>query len=190
MTAPHRQKKHDRLTYGHPATKAEIECDFALGSLDRVATQMDQNWGVDRLVELMPPDIAAKYGARMAELNAAIDAQDPAAANALVSKLIANLRRMDEIAREAGHAPLSPDVWTYDIDGFRFGLLKEGGDWAAAQKAMPGLVMFTPREVAHALQAYRGMVADVKAAFPGAQVTAIRKPTELEASLEDEIPWI
>ena len=188
MTSPNRHKKHDRLTYG-AATAAEVECDFATGPLDRVAVEMDKRWGVDRLVELQTPEVARKYGARMAELNAAIAANDPAQTAATVAILIANLRRMDQLATEAGHETLAADVWTFDVDGFRFGLLREGGDWPAAQSAMPGLTLFTPREVANALSAYRGIVADAKAAFPGAQITAVRKRTELEESLDDELPY-
>ena len=188
MTAPNRHRKHDRLTYGG-ASAPEIECDFATGPLDRVATQYDRVWGVDRLVELQTPEVARKYGTRMAELNEAIAKSDGAATAAVVAILIANLHRMNEIAIAAGHKPLQPDVWTFDVDGFRFGLMREGGDWPAAQAAMPGLTLFSPREVANALSAYRGMVADVKTAFPGAQITAIRKRTELEESLNDELPY-
>jgi hypothetical protein len=188
MTAPHRQKKHDRLTYGSQVTPKEIACDFALGPLDRVAMDMDRIWGVDRLVELQTPAVAAKYGARMAELNAAIVASDPESTAAVVAILIANLRRMDALAREAGHQPLQPEVWTFDVDGFRFGLMREGGDWPAAQAAMPGLALFSPREIANALKAYRGLVADAKRAFPGREAKP-RQRTELEESLNDEIPY-
>jgi hypothetical protein len=42
-----------------------------------MAFAMDKKWGVDRLVELVSPDMAERYGAAMAKLNAAIDARDP-----------------------------------------------------------------------------------------------------------------
>lgn len=188
MTAPHRQRNHDRLAYGSIVSAADIACDFALGPLDRTATNMDMLWGVDRLIELQAPAVAAKYGARMAELNIAITASDATATAATAAILIANLHRMDALAREAGHAPLAPEVWTFDVDGFRFGLMRDGGDWPAAQAAMPGLVLFGPREIANALKAYRGLVADAKAAFPGSEASP-RQRTELEESLNDEIPF-
>lgn len=189
MTAPHRQKKHDRLTYGHPATKAEIECDFALGPLDRVATQMDQIWGVDRLVALQSPTVAAKYGARMAELNAAISACDPEAAAKVVSILIANLHRMNELALEAGHKPIIAELWEAEIDGFHFGILRDADAWPAARAQRPGLTIFNMREVANALKSYGDLVVAAKQAFPGAQVAAVRQRTELEESLDDEVPF-
>ena len=40
MTRPHRQKKGDRLTYSG-AKPEEIRCDYAVGPLDTVATEMD-----------------------------------------------------------------------------------------------------------------------------------------------------
>lgn len=189
MTAQHRQRKHDRLTYGRPVTQAEIECDFACAPLDRVAVDMDRLWGVDRLVELMPPDIARKYGARMAELNAAIDAHDADAVTALVGKLIANMHRMGAIAREAGHAPLVPDLIEFQLDGKTCAILRDGGDWAAAKAQRPDVRTYTLTEVANALAHYGGMVAAVKDAFPVATVSAVRNRTELEESLDDEIPF-
>jgi hypothetical protein len=49
--------------------------------------------------------------------------------------------------------------------------------------------VFTLREVANALDAYGQSVAAIKDQWPGAQVSAVRKPTPLEAELEDSIPF-
>ena len=180
MTAPHRQRKHDRLTYSG-AKQSEIECDFALGPLDRVAVAMDRKWGVDRLVELQTPEVARKYGARMAELNAAV------AATAAI--LIANLRRMDELATAAGHKPLTPDLWEFELNGRVVAIMRETGDWRAAQAMRPGVTIYSMREVAIALEAKADWVDRIKATFPGAAITAVRETTELEAALDDEIPF-
>ena len=188
MTAPHRQRKHDRLTYSG-AKQSEIECDFALGPLDRVAVEMDRKWGVDRLVELQTPEVARKYGARMAELNAAVAADDPAAVAATAAILIANLRRMDELATAAGHKPLTPDLWEFELNGRVVAIMRETGDWRAAQAMRPGVTIYSMREVAIALEAKADWVDRIKATFPGAAITAVRETTELEAALDDEIPF-
>ena len=183
MTAPHRKKKHDRLTY-RGASAADIECDFALGPLDRIAVEMDRKWGVDRLPELMPPDVARKYGAAMAHLDACIAESKPAETAAAADNCIRGLRRMDEIAEAAGHQPLTPDVWEFEMDGQVIGIIRETGDWRAAEAMRPGVKLYTMRQVANAL-AYRDAWPDRIAK----DAAAPRPKTELEKSLNDEIPW-
>jgi hypothetical protein len=73
---PERKKKHDPML--HPAASREsIECDIALAAFDRASREMDKAWGVDRLVELVSPDIAKRWGQAMADLNEAIISNDP-----------------------------------------------------------------------------------------------------------------
>ena len=67
---PSRQKLEDRLTSPSAASPNEVACDLALGSLDRMAREMDRKWGVDRLPDLVSPEMAAKYGSAMGKLNA------------------------------------------------------------------------------------------------------------------------
>ena len=72
-TKPRRQRSADRVLH-RDVTAVQIKCDFALAPFDRMANEMDHKWGIDRLVELVPADVAAKYGSAMAKLNQAINA--------------------------------------------------------------------------------------------------------------------
>ena len=45
---PRRERKADRLM-SPDATKAQIECDYAIAPMDRLALEMDRKWGIDRL---------------------------------------------------------------------------------------------------------------------------------------------
>lgn len=188
MTAPNRRKKHDRLTYSG-ASKAEIECDFATGPLDRLTIEMDRKWGIDRLVELQTPEMARKFGAAMAHLNACIEKQDPAETVGAVANVMKGLQAMDRLATEAGKTPLVPDLWEFELDGRKVAIIRETGDWRAAETMRPGVTIYTMREVAVALTAKADWVADIKASFAGAEIAAIRQRTPLEESLDDEIPW-
>ena len=67
---PGRQKLEDRLISPSAASPEGIGCDMALGGLDRMAREMDRKWGVDRLPDLVSPEMAAKYGSAMGKLNA------------------------------------------------------------------------------------------------------------------------
>lgn len=191
MTAaarPHRQRKGDRITYSG-ASGAEIQCDFAIAPMDRLALDMDRKWGIDRLPELVTPALAAKYGAAIAHLNASIAAADPTATAAAAENCVKGLRAMDAEAARLGHQPITPVVWEHERDdGTRFGVIRETGDWPAAQAAFPGLTLYTLREVANAMAAYSQSVAKVKDAFPGAEIVAIRTRSIIEEYLDDEIP--
>lgn len=185
---PFRQKKHDRLiTPG--ASSAEIAADFAAAPFDKAMRDAERTWGIDRLPELVSPDLAAKFGRAMAILNEALDSGDADKAAAAAQNCVKGIAAMDAAARAAGHQPLNPDFWEYDLDGFRFVVIREAAEWPAVAAQRPGWSIYSLREVANALQHYGASVAAVKAAFPGAEVTAIRKPTALEESLEDQIPY-
>lgn len=189
MTKPYRQNKVDRLI--NPGAKPhEIRCDYAVAPLDRVALDMDRKWGIDRLPSLVAPAMAEKYGAAMAHLNSAIDENDPAKVADAANNCMRGLAAMDAAATAAGHKPITPLVWEYELDGNRFGVVQSSGDWPAVAVTHPGLTTYTLREVALALASYKNALPineSVKAAFPGAQISAVRTP--LEISLDDEIPY-
>jgi hypothetical protein len=185
---PRRERKSDRLI--HPgATATQIKCDFALAPFDKIARDMDHKWGIDRLVELVPADVAAKYGSAMAKLNAAIDAQDPDEVATRASVCVRGMQAMDQIASQAHGEPPTAQVWVVEADGYAFGLMRDPRAWQRAQEAYPKLELITEREMVLALTMYRRslakeMIDAAKAAFPGAEVTAIR-----DMELEDDIPF-
>ena len=182
MTRPRRQKKHDRLTYGG-APVAEIQCDMATAPFDKAMRDMEAKWGVDRLPELVSTDTAEKWGMCMGRLNEAIAKPDPTETKQWVEVCLRGLAKMDAEAA-ATHAPSSPDVWEYEYQGHKFGIIADGREWPAAQAERPDLTIYSMQEVAVALQAHNQSVVEVKAAFPGAEITAIRKKVT-----DDPIPF-
>lgn len=185
---PYRQKKHDRLiTPG--ASANEIAADFAAAPFDHAMREAEKTWGIDRLPELVSPDLAAKFGKAMAVLNDALDRGDPEAAAAAAANGVKGIQALDAAARAAGHQPLKADFMEFDLDGFHFVVVRDAAEWPAAAAERPTAAIFTLREVGNALKHYGASVAAVKAAFPGAEVTAIRQPSKLAEELEDNIPW-
>lgn len=190
MTArPHRQNKGDRLI--HPGASAdEIRCDHALAPFDRAAREMERLWGVDRLPELVSPATAAKFGSAMAFLNDAINANDAQRCADASANCIKGLAVMDAEARALGHNPAPAEVWLYEHDGHRFGVIRETGDWTTLQDSLPGVTLYSMREIALAMASYKSAlptIAAVKAAFPGAQIARVR--SDLERELDDELPF-
>lgn len=187
-TKPRRQRSADRVLH-RDVTAVQIKCDFALAPFDRMANAMDHKWGIDRLVELVPADVAAKYGSAMAKLNQAIDDQDPDEVAVRASVCIRGMQAMDQIATQDHGEPPTAQVWVVEADGYSFGLMRDPRAWQRAQEAYPKLELITEREMVLALTMYRRslakeMIDAAKAAFPGAEVTAVRN-----MELEDDIPW-
>lgn len=185
---PRRQRKGDRLL-APGASKSEIMVDHAIAPFDRAARDMERKWGVERLPELVPPDMAKKFGGAIAHLNACIEQGDPDAVAAAAANCIRGLNAMDAAATAAGHTPPGT-VAEYDLDGFHFGIVADAGDWTAIDR--PGMQIFSMREIAIALKAQFGKPVEiVKAEFPGATVTNInpKTRTKIERELDDEIPF-
>lgn len=188
MTRPMRHRKDDRLM-NSALTREEVECDLATGPFDRMCRAMDAKWGQDRLPELVAPETAVRWGTAMANLNAAIAGNDPALVVARVNACLRGFAAMDSEATAAGHQPITPEAWEFEMDGKTCALLRDDAAWPAYAAQRPGVRIYSLREVANALAAYGQTVAAVKDAFPGAMVSAVRKPTPLEADLEDTIPF-
>ena len=185
-----RQKKSDRMLW--PGTpQEEIMVDYALAPFDEVSRAMDRKWGVDRLVELVSVETAQKFGSAMAKLNAAIDECDPAMAAARAQVCIKGLNAMDAEATKSGAEPASDEVWIIEADGHVFGLMRDARAWQRAQDKFPSVELITEREMVLALLEYKQSVVKasvdaVKAAFPGAEVTALRITKK---EMNDEIPF-
>jgi hypothetical protein len=192
MKPQHRQKFDRLLAPG--ATNAELRCDYAVTPFDRVARDMEAIWGIDRLPGLVGPEMAARFGAAMAHLNDCMNAHDFDKTTAAAANCIKGLHALDAEARRLGHKPASPEVWQFEVDGKLYGLMRDGADWPliAATHSHSHLTLVSMLEVANALSAYRRtspMLAAVTDAFPGAVVTASRKPTPLESDLNDFLPF-
>ena len=68
---PRRGRKGDKII-APGASREQIMCDMAVVAFDRTALERDRKWGIDRLVDLVTPDMAIKYGQALARMNEAI----------------------------------------------------------------------------------------------------------------------
>lgn len=186
---PRRERKGDRLL-NPDARKDEIQCDYGVAPLDRVALEYDRKWGIDRLPELVSTDTASKYGFSIGKLNEALAANDPEQTKAWAAVCIRGLHAMDAEAAKLGRKPASGKYIEGELDGWKFGILLDDAEWQTAQDERPDLKFFTIREAAIALRTKMdtGPIAEIKKAFPGAQVVEHRR-TPLEEMLNDTIPF-
>lgn len=186
----HPRQKFDRLL-APAATAAELRCDYAVAPYDAACRDAERVWGIDRLQELVTPELAARYGAAMAHLNECINEGDAAKVAAAAANCVKGLAAMDAEARKLGHAPAPADVLQFVHEGTRYGIMRRVEDWPPLAAAYPDLTLVSLIEVGNALALYRQgtALAAAHAAFPGAVVTASRPLSALEKELGDEIPW-
>jgi hypothetical protein len=170
---PRRQNKGDRLT-NPGASAVQVQIDYGLAPFDRIARQMEDKWGIDRLPELVSVETADKYGRTIGRLNAAIEADDPDEVKRIAASAIRGLHAMDAEATAAGHTTEAA-FWEIEHDGFRFVILEDERQWPEFQRQNKERVYFTKADVALALKAYseNPMLAAIKGAFPEAEIKSI-----------------
>lgn len=175
----------------HPGASAnDHKIGNTLAPLDRAVGKSEEKWGIDRLQELVSPETAAKWGSALGKLNAAIDAQDTDTLLERVKICLKGLAAMDAEALARGHEPMPNDFMEYEHEGHRFAVIREARDWKTIKAVRPDLTLYSLREVALALQSYKSAlpkIEAIKAAFPGAEITAVR--SKLAEELEDDLPF-
>lgn len=169
-TRPQKRRKPDSLL--EPDMRAiEAQCHAALAPLDRLALRMDTKWGVDRLVELVDPETASKYGSAMGRLNEALRALDAEQCVHMAKVCMRGLKKMDEIAEARNEKP-SELIAEFDFGGTKIGIMQDATDWKPIAEKRPDLTLFSLREVGVALLAAKSnsIVGEIKARFPGAEM--------------------
>lgn len=187
---PARLKKSDRMLSG-PSKVEEQAVQMTLAPFDRAAHEADMHWGIDVLPELVEPEMAQKYGQALGKLNAAIEACDQAEVAKYVGVCVRGIKAMHEAAIAAGRQPVSDEVWTVEINGKVYGLVRDDRMWARLHKQMPGVELLSSREMALAIEVYKrsdtGKLLEAAGqAFPQAEITRMELKSD---SLEDEIPF-
>lgn len=181
--------KTDRLL-NPGATSAEIRCDHAVAPWDRAARAMEEKWGMGKLPGLVSPALSERYGAAVAHMFACMDRGDSAATAAAAENCVKGLAKMDAEAMAAGHKPPSVEAWQIEYEGRKYAIIKDVADWQIAESQYPGWQIVTLREAAVAIHEFKSAIAvanEVKAIFPGAEITAIRSKSKPETPLEDEL---
>ena len=185
---PKREKKSDHFI-SPDARPIESQCHASIAPMDRMALQMDAKWGVDRLVELVSPETASKYGSALGRLNEALRDLNAVAVARIAGVCIRGMVAMDKEATEAGHEA-SPLIGEYDLDGFHFGIVERTEDWKPIAAKRPDLKVFSLREIAVLLKSLQDTPVDkIKEAFPGAAIKSSKLSKAYFDDGGDDIPF-
>ena len=180
MTPRFRRQRPDQITapegIGDPIAEGIAN---ALRPLDRVATEMDERWGVDRLATLVSPDTASRFGSAKAKLDTAIkDNNDAAAVAKRASVMIRGWQAMDAEATAAGAVWSDPQAWVWVDDRDKpHAFVRDTAEAARYGKANPGVTVWTMAEVVRVAASFSekqaDWIANVKDKFPGAAVQRV-----------------
>lgn len=94
-----------------PMAPPEYAIRSIVDGLDQIAAEMERKWGVGRLRLLVGEFLCAKFDAQTVKLDAAIRTNRETYIRAQAEGMKRAWAALDRTATEAGHAPLSPQVW-------------------------------------------------------------------------------
>ena len=162
----------------------------AIAALDAVATRYEEKWGVDRLVKLVPPETASRFGSAKAKLDVAIEADDADEVARRASVLARGWEALDKEATAAGHQPEEVEAWLWrDGDGQPHAFVRDVADAVKYAERHPGVVIWSMPEIVRTASAFAAEVGKLgtaaKATFPGATIVDIRD----KEMPSDELPF-
>jgi hypothetical protein len=158
-----------------------------LDGLDHIALAMERTWGVGRLRLLVSDLLRAKFDAQKDKLEAAIATNCATYIRAQAEGMKRAWAALDQAAREAGHPPLSPEVWecVLPASGALVAVVRTD---AEAHHVCRAMKVFTLAEIGRLIEGLGSAVLEAKRVFPGAAVAAIRS-REINWEKGDEIPF-
>lgn len=169
-----------------------------LDGADQTACEMEAKWGADRLRLLVTPELREKFDRQRYLLNQAIWHGELEDIRREANRMVVAWQALDRAAVAAGARLLDPNVWEIALeDGRIAAIVQDGADAAAVNADGRNVVVYTLDEIARLLSVYPS-VAVVKATFPGATVTAVRRTIsdpldaihDTKAKLDDPLDFV
>jgi hypothetical protein len=182
-----------------------IAAQASIDVADQVATEMEAKWGRGRLRLLVQAELCERFDRQRYLFNQSVWHGDLEMLRREATRMCAAWRKLDQAATEAGAKPLSPEIWELTLADGTVAAIVPDNAHAHAVIADPQyrsgrkLAVYTLDEIGRMLDDYRA-VSQAKLTFPGAEVTAVRRPTgdpldaivdthpHLDAPMNDDMP--
>jgi hypothetical protein len=183
--------RSSRIVDFDPLTDPMAPSDYIIGAaiegVDLFAHEMERKWGVGRLRLLVCDLLRARFDAQKDKLDAAIEANREPYVRAQAEGMRRAWAALDAVATEAGHTPLSPEIWEC--------VLPSTGEVIAIVRTEPeahalcrDCRVFTLEEIARLIDGLPKGVLEAKRIFPGATVARVGKP-EIDWEKGDDLPF-
>jgi hypothetical protein len=163
---------------------------------DETAAEMEAKWGVDRLRLLVPPELREKFDRQRYLFNQAIWHGELEDIRREAGRMVNAWQALDRAAVAAGAVKAKPEVWEVAGANFVYAIVRDDYDAYSVNAEGRQVVVFTLEEIARLLAAYPD-IAQAKAVFPGAQITAVVRRSiddpldalrDSDTGLDDPIP--
>lgn len=162
-----------------------------LTEYDRVVSDYERRWGVERLPLLVSPELRDRFWAQMDKLNDAIHREAPVDVEHQVQVTLRAYAALEKEAIAMGGLEITNEAWTAPMkDGGVVAICRDVHQIGNIKKEMPDALVYSVQEVAAILAAWADqnkLASQVKEAFPDAYVSDVK--TEAEETLDDEIPF-
>jgi hypothetical protein len=171
-----------------PSAPSEYRVQAMVDGLDHVAAEMERVWGVGRLRFLASDLLRAKFDEQQARVDAAVASGQESFVRVHVEAMLRAWQALDRSAREAGHEPLSSEVWEVALptSGEVIALVRDAADSPSVAQGRP---VFTLPEVARLIETLGATVLETKRFFPGAVVTDAHSSKSFDWSKGDDMPF-
>lgn len=166
-----------------PSVPPELMIRAVLDGVDAVATAMERKWGVGRLRLLVGDDLRARFDAQRARLDAAIASNRESYVRAQAEGMKRAWAALDLAATQAGAS--RAEVWDCVLPSTGEVVAIVRGDPASI--ATSGQRVFTLDEVARLIDGLPEAVGAVKQAFPGSEITEVRRKSPVNWQTGDEV---
>tara|TARA_B100000927_G_scaffold73210_1_gene58311 strand:+ start:1031 stop:1624 length:594 start_codon:yes stop_codon:yes gene_type:complete len=156
----------------------------SLKSVDKVARDMEQRWGIGKLEQLANPALATRFEQARQNLNHALGQESISEVVAKAEDMIRGWRIIEKKVLEAGHKPECEKVWhMVNDEGKKYAFVNDSSDHVYFDK---DITVISMEEVLRIIEAhYKELYVDIKSSFPSAEITKITKKDKLD----DELPF-
>ena len=156
---------------------------------DKTVSEYESRWGIDRLPDLVGPELRARFELQCDKLNKAIRESNVDEVEKLVPVSCRAYAALEKAAREAGEKELTGEAWEAPIpSGGVLCVTKSDYEAVKVAKERPDAVVWSVEEVARVIDAYDAakLMSLVKAKMPDAIFSGVQAK---DGKLDDEIPF-
>mgnify|MGYP003339934198 CR=1 FL=1 len=195
-----RKKDEPRIVTPPPATWAENNLAYLTGralidGVDELALRLEHKWGVDRLRLLVGDEMRERFDRQRVKFGRACREGALEDVQREAPRMRAAWVALDRAAEEAGEEPLSPIVWEVGLeDGSVARIVRTVEEAHAIAADGRQASVFCLDEIARLLDICADVI-KAKQVFPGARVTATRRPEDPTFGMDvdwkfgDEVPF-
>jgi len=186
---PKPAKGVEKMIAKDPNSLNSRKVQSAIIELDKIVSDMEARWGIDRLPELIDEQLRERFERQLDRLNKAIDMDVGSEVKTEAEAMARAYRHIEKVAIANGHKELTGEFWQAPMpDGRVVAITQSFEEQYKVSKQYPDMLVYSVQEVANILANWKDHEVAVmtKHLFPGAEVTAVRPKEMID---DQELPF-